>query len=158
MGFVRVIVVNILSFDICTGDDELPSHAAKDMGEYGLPSPVPSHAAKDMGECGLPSQVTHSEEFIMARKDGLRELRKTLEVTKRRREEFEKRDEESWKEQERKDIKTLNEKKENVRKETRALIAATSGSTLACPDCLEVKQRGGGLISHRTTYCKAKKF
>ena len=93
----------------------------------------------------------HSDKWNAARKEGYQSLRRTLEATKHRQEQFRE-------EQERKRLQSLEQKKEEVRKETRALIAAASGPTLACPDCKEVKQRGGGLVVHRTTYCKLKKF
>ena len=87
----------------------------------------------------------------MARKEGYRSLRQTLEASKKRQELFRK-------ECEKKNLEALEEKKEAVMKETRALIAANTGPTLACPDCKEVKQRGGGLVYHRTTTWKSKRF
>ena len=87
----------------------------------------------------------------MARKEGYRSLRQTLEASKKRQEMFQK-------ECDKQNLEALEQKKEAVRQATRALIAAATGPTLACPDCKEVKQRGGGLVYHRTTTCKAKHF
>ena len=52
----------------------------------------------------------------------------------------------------------LEAKKASIREETLQMIRKETGPTMACPDCQLQKQRGGGMVTHRTLYCKNKKF
>ena len=85
-------------------------------------------------------------------------MKRSLELAKRRQDAYLKQKEEEDKLKKQKDLIILEQKKEVIRKETRLLINQNTGPTMNCPDCGELRQRGGGLVSHRTTYCENLQF
>ena len=78
-------------------------------------------------------------------------LKKVLEATYKKQVEIQKREKE-------KKLVEIQKKKDKIRDETRKLISEKTGDTMKCPDCNELKHRGGGMITHRLNFCSKRNF